>query len=44
MLQVISSCFKEIIGTTHPTVGKAMTMIKEGYEDLLNNVVENLAC
>jgi hypothetical protein len=28
---------------SHPVVGSALNKIKEGYEDLINSVVENLS-
>lgn len=39
---VISDSLNQLIANSHPAVASALSMIKEGYEYLINSVAEDL--
>jgi len=43
LINVLNDGFNQIISASHPIIGSALSKIKEGYEDLINSVVENLS-
>ena len=43
LLNALSDGFNQMIGSFHPTVGTSLTKIKEGYEELINSIVETLS-
>jgi hypothetical protein len=42
-LGFLSENFDKIISISHPIVGKVLTKIKEGYEEVVGSVAETLA-
>jgi hypothetical protein len=41
-IHVLNDGFNQLISTFHPNVGPSFVKIKEGYEELINSIVENL--
>jgi hypothetical protein len=43
LINILSDGFNQIIGSCHPVVANTLARIKDGYEEMINSIAENLS-
>ena len=40
---MLSDGFNQLISSSHPAIAKTLSQIKDGYEGVINSIIENLS-